>query len=445
MVSGMETRDSFRSQWGFRLACIGSAVGMGNIWLFPSRMAQFGGATFLIPYVIFVVLIASTGVVGEMAFGRATGGGPIMAFGEAARRRTGSASWGQALGIIPVVGSYAMAIGYSVVVGWLLKYVVGAFTGSVLSNEGVEGFSAFFGATASTWGNTAWQAVAMVICFVVMALGIGGGIERANKVLMPVFFILFLVLAVYIAGLPGAMEGYRYIFVLRPRELLDPQVWIYALGQAFFSLSIAGNGTLIYGSYLSKEQDVPASARMVAVFDSAAALLAALVIIPAMATAGQTLSESGPGLMFIFLPYLFKTMPGGGIIMVIFFVAALFAGFTSLINLFEAPVATFQEKYGMSRRRAVALVGAVGMAVSLAIQGIVSGWMDVCSIFACPTGALLAGIMFFWVYGREGCLEQVNLSRRQPLGPWFYPLAKYVFCGVTVAVLILGIWKGGIG
>ena len=93
----------------------------------------------------------------------------------------------------------------------------------------------------------------------------------------------------------------------------------------------------------------------------------------------------------------------------------------------------------------MALVDAVGMAVSLAIQGIVSGWMDVCSIFACPTGALLAGIMFFWVYGREGCLEQVNLSRRQPLGPWFYPLAKYVFCGVTVAVLILGRWTGGIG
>ena len=100
-------RDSFRSQWGFRLACIGSAVGMGNIWLFPSRMAQFGGATFLIPYVIFVVLIASTGVVGEMAFGRATGGGPMVAFGAAARRRTGSARWGQTLGIIPVVGSYA--------------------------------------------------------------------------------------------------------------------------------------------------------------------------------------------------------------------------------------------------------------------------------------------------------------------------------------------------
>lgn len=109
------------------------------------------------------------------------------------------------------------------------------------------------------------------------------------------FFVLFAVLAVYIAGLPGAMDGYRYMFVLRPAELLDPQVWVYALGQAFFSLSIAGNGTLIYGSYLAREADVPASARTVAFFDTAAAVLAALVIIPAMATAGQTLDKSGPG------------------------------------------------------------------------------------------------------------------------------------------------------
>ena len=245
-------RDAFQSPWGFRLACIGSAVGMGNIWLFPARVSRYGGATFLIPYILFVVLIASTGVIGEMAFGRATGGGPMAAFGAAAQRRTGRRDWGEALGLIPVAGSLAMAIGYSVVVGWLLKYAVGAFTGAVLANDGVAGFDAYFSATASAWGNTAWQAAAMVVTFLVMAFGISGGIEKVNKVLMPVFFILFLVLAIYIAGLPGAMDGYRYIFVLRPKELLDPMVWVYALGQAFFSLSIAGNGTLISGSCLSR-------------------------------------------------------------------------------------------------------------------------------------------------------------------------------------------------
>lgn len=438
-------RDSFRSRWGFKLACIGSAVGMGNIWLFPSRMSAYGGATFLIPYVIFVVLIASTGVIGEMAFGRAAVGGPVAAFGAAEERRTGRRRLGEALGLIPVLGSLAMAIGYSVVVGWILKYAAAAFTGAALENQGVEAFTAYFNNTAASWGNTGWQVTAMAGTLLIMALGIGGGIERANKVMMPLFFCLFVGLAVYIATLPGAADGYRYIFVLKPEGLLDPMVWVYALGQAFFSLSVAGNGTLIYGSYLSKEADVPESARMVAFFDTMAAVLSALVIIPAMATAGETLTQSGPGLMFIYLPNLFREMPGGRVLMAVFFVAALFAGVTSLVNLFEAPTATLQEKLHLSRRAAVAVIGAVGLAVGLCIQGIVSGWMDVCSIYACPIGALLAGVFFYWVWGKEDCLAQVNLARRHPLGPWFYPLAKYVYCGVTVAVLILGAVNGGIG
>ena len=437
-------RDAFRSRWGFKLACIGSAVGMGNIWMFPSRVSAYG-AVFLLPYILFVALIASTGVIGEMAFGRAAGGGPIVAFGEAARRRTGSTRWGQALGLVPVAGSLAMAIGYSVVVGWLLKYAVDALTGGWMANRGVEAFDAAFSAAASAWGNNLWQTAAVVAAMAIMALGVAGGIEKANKVMMPLFFCLFLGLAVYIFTLPGAAAGYRYMFVMDPAGLLDPMVWVYALGQAFFSLSVAGNGTLIYGSYLSRDADVPSSARTVALFDTLAALLAALVIIPAMATAGETLDRSGPGLLFIFLPNLFREMPGGPVIMAVFFVAALFAGMTSLINLFEAPIATVQEKLHLSRLAAVGAVGAVGLAASLSIQGIVSPWMDVCSIYACPVGALLAGVFFFWVWGKDDCLAQVNLARRKALGDWFYPLAKYGFCGVTVVVLVMGAVKGGIG
>jgi len=436
-------RDSWASRAGFVLACIGSAVGMGNIWLFPSRVSAYGGATFLIPYLIFVALIGSTGVIGEMAFGRATRSGPIHAFGQATKRRCGSEHPGRALGFIPVLGSLAMAIGYSVVVGWIFNYLAASFTGGLSALSDVGAFAARFDATAA--GNAPWQIAGMLITLVIMALGVGGGIEKANKVMMPLFFALFLGLAVYLAFLPGSAAGYRYIFILDPKGLADPMVWVYALGQAFFSLSIAGNGTLIYGSYLSEDSDIPADARLVAVFDTLAALVAALVIIPAMALAGQELTQSGPGLMFIFLPNVLRGIPGGSIILMVFFTAVTFAALTSLINLFEAPVATLQELFHLSRPVAVALIGAVGIGVGLAISPIVSQWMDVCSIYICPLGALLAAVMFFWVWGKEDALAQVNQARKKPLGRWFYPLAKYLFCGVTLLVLVLGAVMGGIG
>lgn len=436
-------RDFWGSKWGFILACIGSAVGMGNIWLFPARVSAYGGATFLIPYLIFVVIIGSTGVIGEMAFGRATRSGPIGAFGAATQRRFGSDKPGKLLGLIPVLGSLALAIGYSVVTGWIFKYTAQAITGTLSALEGVDAFNAHFNNTAL--GNVPWQLVGMVVTIAIMAFGVGRGIEKANKVMTPLFFVLFIGLAIYLVPLPGSAAGYRYIFVLEPEGLLDPMVWVYALGQAFFSLSVAGNGTLVYGSYLSKDSDIPADARMVALFDTLAAILAALVIIPAMAVAGQQLNNSGPGLMFIFLPNVLQGIPGGRLILIVFFLAVLFAALTSLINLFEAPTATLQEMFHLSRPAAVAIIGAVGILVGLAIASFVSPWMDVCSIYICPIGALLAAVMFFWVCGKDFVLSEVNRSRSKPLGAWFYPMAKYLFCGVTLLVLILGILKGGIG
>lgn len=440
----MKKRDSFATRFGFIIACIGSAVGMGNLWLFPTRVSLYGGGSFLIPYFIFVVLIASTGVIGEMAFGRATRSGSVNAFGAAAERK-GMRRFGEALGLIPAIGSLAMAIGYTVVMGWILKYTVGTFTGSTLAASDVDGYSAAFGGMASAFGNNFWQVAALAICIAIMMLGIGKGIEKANKIMMPLFYVLFIGLAVYIAFQPGAIEGYKYIFRVDPVALADPMTWIYALGQAFFSLSIAGNGTIIYGSYLSDNEDIPASAARVALFDTMAACLAALVIIPAMATTGTQLNQGGPGLMFIFLPNLFHTMPGGSLFAVIFFVAVLFAGMTSLLNLYETPIATLQEKCNMGRVPACLTIGVCGAVVSLCIQGIVSGWMDVLSIYICPLGAGLAAIMFFWFCGKDYVEKEVSKGRTRPIGNWYYPLCKYVLCPVCFLVLLLGALNGGIG
>lgn len=201
-----------------------------------------------------------------------------------------------------------------------------------------------FGKTATAFGNDFWLVVAVLITAVIMAMGIAGGIERANGVMMPLLFILFVGLGVYIFMLLGAISGYRYIFTIDPRGLLNPKLWIYAFGQVFFSLFIAGNGTVIYGSYLSESEDLVNSARNVAVFDTIAAMLAALVIISGMAVGGAELSSGGSGLMFIYLINVFNGMSGGKIVGIIFYICALL------------------------------------------IQGIVSGWMDAVSIHVCPLG-----------------------------------------------------------
>lgn len=440
----MKKRDSFNNKWGFILACIGSAVGMGNIWMFPTRVSMYGGGSYLIPYFIFVALIGFTGVIGEMSFGRATKSGPVDAFGYACETKN-KRKLGEVIGFIPVLGALAMAIGYTVVMGWILKYMIGAFTGKTLAPADTEGFAASFGSMASAFGNNVWQIVALVIGIIILMFGVGRGIEKANKIMMPVFFILFAVLGIYVAFQPGAIEGYKYIFRVDPEAFADPKTWIFALGQAFFSLSVAGNGTLIYGSYLSDNEDIPAAAGRVALFDTIAALLAALVIIPAMATTGAQLNQGGPGLMFIFLPALFKSMPGGYIVAIIFFVAVFMAGLSSLINLYEAPIATIQEKLHLGRKASCAIIAAIALIVSICIQGIVSGWMDILSIYICPLGAGLAGIMFFWVCGKKYVETQVNTDRDKKFTDKFYPICKYIFCPVCFLVLILGIVLGGIG
>ncbi len=435
-------RDSFSSRWGFVLSCIGSAVGMGNIWMFPTRVSTFGGGAFLIAYLFFVILIGSTGVIGEMSFGRAMRSGPIDAFGKACKSKP---AIGKIAGIIPTVGSFAMAIGYTVVMGWIFKYTVGTFTGETLSADSVDGFGNAFGSMASAFGNNMWQSVALVAAVVILIFGIGKGIEKANKVMMPLFFLLFAGIGIYLFFQDDSADGYKYIFTVDLNALKNWKTWAYALGQAFFSLSVAGNGTLIYGSYLSEKEDIPKSARNVALFDSLAAMLATLVIIPAMATTGAQLDQGGPGLLFIFLPNLFKNMPGGNIICIVFFVAVLFAGLTSLINLYETSIATVQEKLGLNRILSCVIVGGAGLAISICIQGIVSDWMDILSIYICPLGAGLAGIMFFWVLGKKFVEAQVNKGRNKPLGKWFFPVAKYVFCPVCFIVLIVGAFMGGIG
>ena len=433
-------RDSFNSRIGFVLACIGSAIGMGNIWLFPYRVGQYGGAAFLIPYFIFIAVIGFTGVIGEMSFGRAMGTGPLGAFRKASQMRGGN--WGEWIGMIPVVGSLGIAIGYSVVVGWILRFFAGSVTGSALSGEA----ESYFGALASNFGSVPWHIIGLAIVFICMAYGISTGFEILNKIMIPAFFLLFIIMAVRIFMLENAKDG--IIYMLKPNWdiLAQPQTWVYALGQAFFSLSLAGSGTIVYGSYLKKTEDVVKSAKNVALFDTLASLLAVFVIIPAVFAFGLN-PASGPPLMFITMPKVFQMMPMGRIFAIIFFLAVFCAAVTSLVNLFETPVEALQEKFGLSRKKAVAVIAVIAAVVGVCIESgdSVSVWMDIVSIYIIPLGALLAAIMLFWVCGSKFAREQAQMGRQKVIGKWFEPMTKYVFVGLTLFVYIMGIFYNGIG
>ena len=198
-------RDGFKSRTGFVLACIGSAVGMGNIWRFPYMVSDWGGMTFLLPYVLFVILIGASGVIEEMALGRVAKGGPIKAFGTCTEMRTGRRKTGEIIGTIPVLGSLALAIGYTVVVGWIFKYTFLALTGKVAGmGQDMDVIGGMFGSTASAFGNNFWLVIAMIVTAVIMAMGIAGGIEKANRIMMPLLFVMLLGLGIYIFTLPGS-------------------------------------------------------------------------------------------------------------------------------------------------------------------------------------------------------------------------------------------------
>lgn len=467
----LQTRDGFKSQWGFILACIGSAVGMGNIWRFPIMVAKWGGLTFLLPYFLIVLLVGNSGVIEEFALGRRAQAGPIGAFGSATKEKTGNSKTGELIGLIPIIGALMLAIGYTVVMGWIFKYAFMSISGGLYAlgtDMGAIG-GTFGGAApeASSFGeavgmmlsngifgigNGVWLVIGLVVALVIMAMGVANGIEAANKIMMPVLFGLFVILAVYIAFQPGASEGYKFLFTLNPAGLVNPQVWIYAFGQAFFSLSVAGNGSVIYGSYLPKNEDIPSSARRVALFDTLAALLAAFVIIPAIGASGFSFEgigtpdgiTPGPGLMFVYLVNILNGMPGGRIIGVVFYIAVLFAGLSSIVNLYEAPVATMQEQFKLKRTPAVAVIGVIGVVVALLIQPYTSQWMDIVSIYICPLGAALAAVMFFVVLPKDKALEEVNRGAKKPIFSWFHYLG-YFFIAACIIALILGAMYGGIG
>ena len=432
---------SFTSSLGFVLACVGSAVGLGNIWMFPYRLGEYGGAAFLIPYILFIALFGFVGLSAEFAIGRRVGTGTLGSYEYCwESRKMGTA--GKILGWIPLLGSLGIAIGYSVIIGWVVRFFTGSVTNTVLEQDSAQ----YFGEVTKWMGNVPFHVIVIAITVLVLLLGAATQIEKANKILMPLFFVLFAVLAVRVAFLPGSSEGYKFLFVPKWEALANVDTWVMAMGQAFFSMSITGSGMIVYGSYLSKKEDIPKASMQTAVFDTIAAMLSALAIMPAV-FAFKIEPTAGPSLMFITIPNIFKQMPFGRLFAVIFFLSVCFAGITSLINMFEAVIESWQHKFKLKRNHAVLLCGGITLLVGLFLEeeARVGSWMDFITIIVVPFGAVLGAISIYYILGFDKIKEELEEGREKALPKLFRPAAKYIYVPLSIIVFILGLIYKGIG
>lgn len=437
----MEKRETFSTRIGFILSCVGAAIGLGNIWMFPYRMGQNGGAAFLIPYLFFVIVLGSTGLITEFAYGRMSKSGCLAAVKNSFKRK--GLKGGTLIGVIPALGLFGIFMFYNVVVGWIIKYFGLSITGK-FSNMNVE---EFFGTFTGSPETIIWNFVAIVITLGIIILGVTKGIEKINSIIMPVMFGLLILLAIRSLTLPGAMEGVKYLLIPHWEQLLVVRTWVEALGQAFFTVSLTGCAMVVYGSYTDKKFDIKKSAVSTAIFDTLAALLSAFVIMPAVFACGLD-PAAGPQLLFITVPTIFKTIPGGSILSVIFFLSILFAAISSSICMLEGPVEAFMSQFKMNRKKSALIVASIGFILSIPLDlsmNNFSNFTDFITIIFSPIGALLVMIVFYYVVDKETAMREINLGSEKPLGDRFYNFAKYGFVLITIIVIILGIALGGIG
>ena len=422
----MKSTRNFASRWGFILASVGSAVGMANVWGFPNKLGSNGGGAFLLIYLMFVVIFSYVGLPAEFAMGRRAATGTLGAYENAwATRGKTAGKVGGLLAWLPLAGSLCIALGYAVIVTYILKALVDSLVGTLMSADA----GAWFGAFSSTpYGVIPYHVIVVVGTLLTLYLG-ARSIEKTNKIMMPLFFIIFLILAVRVAMLPDVSEGYRFMFTPRWEALKDPRIGIWAMGQAFFSLSVTGSGMIVYGAYLSKDEDVVGVAQHTAFFDTIAAVVAALVIIPACFSYGLDVG-AGPSLLFVTLPTILQDIPLGRLFAIILYLAMIFAGISSLQNMFEAVAESLLHKFPkLSRTAVLALLCVLCLGIGIFMEPISKWgpWMDLVSIYIIPIGATLGAISWFYVMKKEDLLAAVNTGSKKARGALWYNVGRFVY------------------
>lgn len=341
-------RGSFSGKMGFVLAAAGSAVGLGNLWRFPYLAAKYGGGIFLLVYLILAVTFGFTLMITEIAIGRKTGVSAIGAF-QKLDKRFGF------VGVLACIVPFIITPYYCVIGGWVIKYLFTFLTGKVSAAAGDEFFTGFISESVSP---VVWFAIFILLTSAIVIFGVEKGVEKASRFMMPLLIVLIVGVCIFCITRPGAAEGVKY-YLLPDFSKFSATTVLAAMGQLFYSMSLAMGIMITYGSYMKKDSHLEASVRQIELFDTAIAFLAGLLIVPSVfvfSGGDEAALGKGPSLMFITLPKVFNDMTLGGVIGAVFFLLVLFAALTSSISLMETNVSILRDKLGWSRKKSTLII-----------------------------------------------------------------------------------------
>ncbi|OOE81791.1 sodium-dependent transporter [Salinivibrio siamensis] len=439
-------RAQFSSRLGFILAAAGSAIGLGNIWGFPTQTASNGGAVFLFIYLIMIFVLAYPLLVAELTIGRYGNANPVRSLSSVA----GGQKWlGRLLGLVGMLGATGILSFYAIVAGWLVGFMVSPLLTALGFVDAANWLESF-----SETRNLALMLCFMVPTILVVRNGIANGIERWSSRLMPVLFLLFVVMVVYILFQPGAIDGLKMYLIPDPSHL-SPSLVVSAMGQAFFSLSLGVCVMMVYGSYLSKSASIPKTAAQVALLDTGIAFIAGLLIMPAMFVAQHNgvaiYSETGDllssdTLVFSVLPAMFDTMGNAGLFIgFAFFLLMVIAALTSAISMLEVPVACATEELRQSREKAVWWIGGL---ITLASATIVYNFGDLFGLvvtvtteYAQPILGLLFALVAGWLWHRNEILKELVQGSPELGETWFWKIwPGYVRVICPILMLLVFGW-----
>lgn len=444
----MNNRSEFSSKIGFVMAAAGSAVGLGNIWRFPYLAAKYGGGLFLLIYLIFVLTLGFTIMTAELAIGRKTQLSPIGAYKALNKKYS-------FIGVIAALVAFLILPYYSVIGGWVIKYFIAFISGSGLATAGNDYFSGYI---AQPIEPILWQILFVGLTMIVVIKGVKNGIEKASKILMPILIALSVFVSVYSIMQPGALEGVKY-FLLPDFSNFSFQAVLAAMGQMFYSLSLAMGIMVTYGSYLSKKDNIETSVKQIEIFDAGVAILAGFMIIPAVfAFSGgdPAALNKGPGLMFVTLPKVFESMNFGNIMGGLFFLLVLFAALTSSISLMEAVVSTVSDQFKWNRKKAVIIITVVAILLGIPSSlghGVWShisilgfNFLDffdfITNSILMPLGGLLTCIFVGHVIGTKIITDEVKSSSSFKREKLFVIMIKYIAPICIFAILVSSVLEG---